>query len=90
VSSYDLSPFSSKAGSPPSEGAGAAPGGLSSASRGELRLGIDQLDEVGPESTSAVPTQDPRGGVWYLILTWTPEDQEGWAKVVCVLAKGLQ
>jgi hypothetical protein len=52
--------FFSKAGSHLDEGAGAAPGGSSSVSVGELWLGIDQLDEVGPEGTSAVLVQDQR------------------------------
>jgi hypothetical protein len=53
-SSYCLSLLSSKAGSSLGEGAGGAPRGLPSVSIGELWLGIDQLDEVGPVSTSAV------------------------------------
>jgi hypothetical protein len=36
------------------------PSGSSSVSIGDLWPAIDQLDEVGPQSTSVVPTQDPR------------------------------
>jgi hypothetical protein len=36
----------------------ATSGGSSSVSVGELCPGIDQLDEVGPEGTSAVSVQD--------------------------------
>jgi hypothetical protein len=57
--SDDLLLFSSKTGSHPNEGAGVAPKGSSSVSIGELWPGIDRLDEVGPESTSVVPMQDP-------------------------------
>jgi hypothetical protein len=57
-SSYDLSPFSSKDGSPPSGGAMGASRGSSSASIGKLWPGIDQLDEVGHVGTSVVLTQD--------------------------------
>jgi hypothetical protein len=61
LSSNDLSPFSLNTGSPPGGGARAAGGGSSSASIAELWPGIDQLDEVGPVSTFAVPMQDSRG-----------------------------
>jgi hypothetical protein len=49
-SSYGLSLFSLKAGSHHNEGAGAAPGGSSSVSIGELWSGVDQLDEAGHTS----------------------------------------
>jgi hypothetical protein len=60
LSSYGLSLFSLKAGSPPDEGAKAVSRGSSSVSIGDLWPGIDLLDEVGPESNSAVPALDPR------------------------------
>jgi hypothetical protein len=53
-----LSFFSLKAGSHPDKGVRATSGGSSSVSVGELWPGIDQLDEVGPEGTSAVSVQD--------------------------------
>lgn len=57
-SSIDLSLFSSKVGSHPDEGAGAAPNGSSSVSVRELLPGIDQLDEVGPECAFIVAAQN--------------------------------
>jgi hypothetical protein len=52
-SSYDLSVFSSGAGSPHAEGVGAFPVG-SSPSIGELWPDIDKLDKINREDTSVV------------------------------------
>jgi hypothetical protein len=52
-SSYDLSVFSSGAGSSHAEGVGATPAG-SSPSIGDLWPDIDKLDEINREDTSAV------------------------------------
>jgi hypothetical protein len=68
-SSYDLSPFSLKAGSPPIEGVRAAPGESSSVSNGELWPGIDLLDESGLMGISTILTQGQ-----HLVLAWTPKD----------------
>jgi hypothetical protein len=60
-SSYGLSLFSSKDGSPPEENAVGTLGESSSVSVGELWLEIDLLDEVVRGGTSAVLAWGPRG-----------------------------